>query len=76
MPAGAIMARGPKKQRLNIFLMKEGVGVADVLQQDIGGLTQSPIRPGLAFDGLIVARECQQTHRHGRPLCNQEPLNR
>jgi len=34
------MPRGPKKQRLNIFLIKEGVTIHQVLRDDVGGLNR------------------------------------
>jgi uncharacterized protein (TIGR04141 family) len=50
------MARGPKKQRLNIFLLKEGATVAQSLRGDVGGLSVVAIHPGLDFVGQIASK--------------------
>ena len=50
------MPRGPKNQRLNIFLMKEGVDRASVIRDDIDGLTALPIAEGLDFAGEIYVK--------------------
>src|SRR4051794_22383800 len=50
------MARGPKKQRLNLFLMKPGVTIEQTVRGDIEGLARSSIRQGYNFHGIIVAK--------------------
>jgi uncharacterized protein (TIGR04141 family) len=50
------MPRGPKKQRLNIFLIKEGVTIDQVLRDDVGGLNRHDIRAGLDFTGVIFTK--------------------
>src|SRR2546430_11411283 len=54
------MARGPKQQRLNIFLIKEGVDISDVLRNDAQGLASVAIEPGLGFEGRIVTKGAPQ----------------
>ena len=53
---GEVMARRPKKQRLNIFLMKDGVELADVVAADITNLDETQLRQGLNFEGLIYTK--------------------
>src|SRR5947207_165433 len=50
------MARGPRSQRLNIFLMKEGTDRAAVVRDDVGGLLSVPITPDLDFEGEIYTK--------------------
>lgn len=50
------MPRGPKKQRLNIFLIKEGVTIDQVLRDDVGGLNRHDIRAGIDFTGVIFTK--------------------
>lgn len=50
------MARGPKKQRLNIFLIKPGVGIDQVVRDDAGPLSRCSIRRGLNFSGVILTK--------------------
>lgn len=50
------MPRGPKKQRLNIFLIKEGVAIDQVLRDEVGGLNRHDIRAGLDFTGVIFTK--------------------
>jgi uncharacterized protein (TIGR04141 family) len=50
------MAKGPKKQRLNIFLMKETTAIEDVVRDDIDGLVRIPIAPHTDFEGEIVTK--------------------
>ncbi|GLR90334.1 DUF6119 family protein [Bradyrhizobium iriomotense] len=50
------MARGPKKQRLNIFLIKPGVGIDQVVRDDVGPLDRRAIRKGLNFSGIIFTK--------------------
>ena len=49
------MPRGPRKQRLNVFLIKPGVQIGDVVRQDVENLAQYPIRGDLDFTGTIFA---------------------
>jgi uncharacterized protein (TIGR04141 family) len=50
------MPRRPKQQRLNMFLIKEGVDISGALRDDVGGLASASIGPGLGFQGLIVTK--------------------
>jgi uncharacterized protein (TIGR04141 family) len=50
------MPRGPKKQRLNIFLIKEGVAIDQVLRDDVAGLNRHEIRAGFTFSGAILTK--------------------
>lgn len=50
------MAKGPKKQRLNIFLIKEGTAIDKVARSDVGSLKQHAIRDGLTFSGVIFTK--------------------
>lgn len=50
------MPRGPKKQRLNIFLVKNGARIDQVLRDDVLGLNKHAIRPGLNFSGTIFTK--------------------
>src|SRR5258705_570985 len=50
------MPRGPKQQRLNIFLIKEGVDISDVLRSDVEGLASAAIGPGFGFEGHIITK--------------------
>src|SRR5216684_589528 len=50
------MPRGPKNQRLNIFLMKEGTDRASVIRDDVEGLSTVPIAEGLDFAGEIYVK--------------------
>lgn len=50
------LARGPRNQRLNIFLFKEGTDRAQVLREDVGNLSTAPISDGLAFEGEIITK--------------------
>ena len=50
------MPRGTRKQRLNIFLMKEGTARSEVLRDDVGGLSTVPISAGLDFEGEIITK--------------------
>jgi uncharacterized protein (TIGR04141 family) len=50
------MPKGPKQQRLNIFLIKEDVDISDVLRNDVEGLASAAIAPGLGFEGRIITK--------------------
>lgn len=50
------MPRGPKNQRLNIFLIKEGTDRASVVRDDVRGLLTVPITEGLDFTGEIYVK--------------------
>lgn len=50
------MARGPKKQRLNLFLMKPGVTIEQTVRGDVDGLTRTVIKQDYNFSGIIVAK--------------------
>jgi uncharacterized protein (TIGR04141 family) len=50
------MPRRLRKQRLNLFLMKEGTLRTGVLHDDVIGLTHIPIAPGLNFEGEIITK--------------------
>src|SRR5690348_8978988 len=50
------MARGPKKQRLNICLIKPGVGIDQVVRDGVGALSRCSIRQGLNFSGVILTK--------------------
>ena len=50
------MDRGPKKQRLNIFLFKEGTTRAQALREDVGELATAPISAELDFEGEIITK--------------------
>lgn len=43
----------PKKQRLNIFLLKENTSITNVVQKDTAGLESFPISDGYNFSGTI-----------------------
>lgn len=50
------MARAPKKQRLNIFLIKAGVAIDQIVRDDAGPLERRTIRQGFNFDGVILTK--------------------
>lgn len=50
------MPDGPRNQRLNIFLFKEGTTREQVLRDDVGQLAHVPISPNLDFDGEIITK--------------------
>lgn len=50
------MPRGPRNQRLNIFLFKEGTTRAEVLRDDVGHLSVAPVSAGLDFEGEIITK--------------------
>lgn len=50
------MPRGPRNQRLNIFLFKDGTTRAEVLREGVGELAVAPIAGGLDFDGDIITK--------------------
>lgn len=50
------MARAPKKQRLNIFLIKAGVAIDQIVRDDAGPLERSTIRQDFNFDGVILTK--------------------
>jgi uncharacterized protein (TIGR04141 family) len=50
------MSRRPKKQRLNVFLLKAGVTINQALRDDVGGLNKHDIRAGLNFTGAIFTK--------------------
>lgn len=50
------MARRPREQRPNIFLMKESTSPSDVVRGDIEGLVRIPIANGFDFAGEIVVK--------------------
>ncbi|RTL76114.1 MAG: hypothetical protein EKK36_05370 [Bradyrhizobiaceae bacterium] len=50
------MARGPRKQRLNIFLIKQGVEIDQVTREGVGQLNSQSIRNGLNFNGTILTK--------------------
>jgi uncharacterized protein (TIGR04141 family) len=50
------MPRKPRKEKLNIFLMKEGSDAASALRADVRGLKILPISPRFSFSGEIKFR--------------------
>jgi len=48
--------RGPRNERLNIFLMKEGTTRQETVGADVAGLATAPIRAGLNFQGEILTK--------------------
>ena len=50
------MANGPRNQRLNIFLFKDGTARDQVLRDDIGQLAVAPISADLGFEGEIITK--------------------
>jgi uncharacterized protein (TIGR04141 family) len=50
------MPRGPKKQRLNIFLLKEGTTLPQAVRDDVGELSSFAISEEFAFRGEIKVK--------------------
>mgnify|MGYP005852186223 CR=1 FL=1 len=50
------MPNGPRNQRLNIFLFKEGTTREQALRDDVGQLAHVPISAGLNFEGEIITK--------------------
>jgi uncharacterized protein (TIGR04141 family) len=53
------MPRRPKKQRLNIFLLKDGTARREAIKNDVLGLSTFAIAPELLFSGEIRTKASQ-----------------
>ena len=54
------MARAQKKEKLNIFLMKEGTSELGALRSGLSGLRNIPISITMGFSGVISVRRSDQ----------------
>ena len=50
------MPEGPRNQRLNLFLFKDGTTREQALRDDVRQFTQVPISAGLNFEGEIITK--------------------
>ena len=56
MNRGINVPQGPRNQRLNIFLFKEGTAQDQVLREDVGNLAVAPISADVNFMGEIITK--------------------
>jgi hypothetical protein len=69
------MPRGPRKLRLNIFLMKEGTSAAEVVRDDVAGLARAAISAGFISEVRLSPKGGLQIPRVGSDSFKLERSN-